>query len=297
MRTLGAVNLVEALTASAARMRARAALTEAGAEMSYHALDKGSARVAALLRGRGVRPGDRVGVMLPNVVQFATVYYGIARAGAIAATIDVSLGEGELADVLRDSEAVLLFAWGSGAEAAEAAARTGRADCLFVAPGEFERVLAGVAPDYRLCERAAGDAAILAYGQAPDRAIRHEQISHADALSDAEAVAGTYALDQHDVALGALPLSEYLGQTLGLNVAIFAGARVSLMARFAPARALSLIDRDGVTFLPASPAMYASLLDDGGRLSPAVAGLKVCVAADAPGSIMRAQQRPSANFA
>ena len=51
-------------------------------QLSYAELDEARARVAGLLRAKGVRPGDRVGVMLPNVPYFAVVYYGILRAAA-----------------------------------------------------------------------------------------------------------------------------------------------------------------------------------------------------------------------
>ena len=43
-------------------------------------LEEGSARIAGFLRSRGVEPGDRVGIMLPNVPYFPVVYYGILRA-------------------------------------------------------------------------------------------------------------------------------------------------------------------------------------------------------------------------
>ena len=49
--------------------------------LTYAQLDDTTARVAGLLRERGVRPGDRVGVMLPNVPEFAFAYYGVLRAG------------------------------------------------------------------------------------------------------------------------------------------------------------------------------------------------------------------------
>ena len=49
--------------------------------LTYAELDDLSARAAGWLRERGLRPGDPVGIMLPNVPQFAVVYYGVLRAG------------------------------------------------------------------------------------------------------------------------------------------------------------------------------------------------------------------------
>ena len=50
---------------------------------TYEELDERSAQVAGLLAGHGVEPGDRVGLLLPNVPQFPMLYYGVLRAGAV----------------------------------------------------------------------------------------------------------------------------------------------------------------------------------------------------------------------
>ena len=39
--------------------------------------------MAGLLTERGVRAGDRVAIVLPNIAEFAAVYYGVLRAGAV----------------------------------------------------------------------------------------------------------------------------------------------------------------------------------------------------------------------
>jgi long-chain acyl-CoA synthetase len=46
--------------------------------------------MAGLLAARGVEPGDRVGIMLPNVPYFAVVYYGILRAGGVVVPMNVA---------------------------------------------------------------------------------------------------------------------------------------------------------------------------------------------------------------
>ncbi len=75
------MNLAQILTDSAARDPEHVALKLDDAELSYGRLDEGSARVAGLLRDKGLTRGDRVGIMLPNVPYFAVCYYGVLRAG------------------------------------------------------------------------------------------------------------------------------------------------------------------------------------------------------------------------
>ncbi len=101
------------------------------AELTYAMLDDGSARIARLLRSKGVAPGDRVGLMLPNVPYFPVVYYGILRAGAVVVPMNVLLKEREVRFYLEDPGAKLVFAWYDFAEAAEpgAAGRRARSAC------------------------------------------------------------------------------------------------------------------------------------------------------------------------
>jgi long-chain acyl-CoA synthetase len=75
----------------------RVALRLEQQETTYRELDDQSARVAGLLGAAGVRPGDRVAIMLPNVPEFAVVYYGILRAGGIVVPMNPLLKAREVA--------------------------------------------------------------------------------------------------------------------------------------------------------------------------------------------------------
>ena len=60
---------------------------------------------------RACEPGDRVGVMLPNVPEFPVAYYGVLRAGGIVVPMNVLLKRREIAYYLEDSGAKVLLAW------------------------------------------------------------------------------------------------------------------------------------------------------------------------------------------
>src|SRR5262249_35656384 len=68
-------NLASLLTDTAARQGDHPAVKLDDVTLSYAMLDEGSARVATFLFEQGFRPGDRVGIMLPNVPHFPLVYY------------------------------------------------------------------------------------------------------------------------------------------------------------------------------------------------------------------------------
>src|SRR3954451_8915555 len=112
-------NLASLLTETAQRHADRPALKLDDATMSYAALDEATARVAGLLRERGIGAGDRVGVMLPNVPHFAIVYYGVLRAGGVVVPMNVLLKGREVKFYLEEPRAKALFAGPSCAAAAE----------------------------------------------------------------------------------------------------------------------------------------------------------------------------------
>ncbi|GAA5067349.1 acyl-CoA synthetase (AMP-forming)/AMP-acid ligase II [Thermocatellispora tengchongensis] len=66
-----------------------------------------SARLARALAARGVRPGERVAIMMENVAGWPLSWFGIMLAGAITVPVNVRYREADLAHVLRDSGAVL----------------------------------------------------------------------------------------------------------------------------------------------------------------------------------------------
>ena len=96
-------NLATILTESAERNGDGTALKLDDAELSYSMLDGASTHVVGLLREKGFEPGDRVGIMLPNVPYFAVVYYGVLRAGGVVVPMNVLLKGREVEFYLEDS--------------------------------------------------------------------------------------------------------------------------------------------------------------------------------------------------
>src|SRR6478735_6396626 len=132
------MNLALNLTHSAALRPDRPALICGETQISYAELDAASAGVAARLRGLGLRDGDAVGLMLPNVPEFAIAYYGILRAGGVVVPMNVLLKQREIAFYLTDPAARFFFAWHECADAARVGAEAAAAECIVVEPGALD---------------------------------------------------------------------------------------------------------------------------------------------------------------
>ncbi|HKG67091.1 MAG TPA: long-chain fatty acid--CoA ligase [Solirubrobacteraceae bacterium] len=283
-------NLAGILTETAAEHGDRPALKLDDAVVTYSQLDDSSARVAALLRDKGIEPGDRVGIMLPNVPYFGVIYYGVLRAGGVVVPMNPLLKGREVKFYVEDPGAKLLFAWGDFEEAAAKGAEEGGAELILVKPGEFEQLVAGYEPDTEVAERADDDTAVLLYTSGTTGAPKGAELTHANLRNNCELAARTLAqASEEDVLLGALPLFHSFGQTCGLNAAVSVGACLSMIPRFDPAKALEIIERDKVTIFQGVPTMYHAMLNSDAKETADVSCLRACMSGGAamPVEVMR----------
>src|ERR1035438_2608711 len=114
--------------------------------LSYIELREAAGRAASLLTSLGVMPGDRIGIMLPNVPAFPIAFFGALGAGAIVVPMNPMLKSREIAYYLRDSGARILLAWHTAtAEAAKGAADAG-ARVVEVDDPDLAGLITGLAP-------------------------------------------------------------------------------------------------------------------------------------------------------
>jgi long-chain acyl-CoA synthetase len=275
-------NLAGILTETAAEHGDRTAFKLDDIELSYAMLDEASARVAALLKEKGLEPGDRVGLMLPNVPYFPAVYYGILRAGGVVVPMNVLLKEREVNFYLGDSGAKILFAWHDFAADAEAGAADAGAECILVKPGEFEQLLVAQEPDRELADRSGEDTAVILYTSGTTGKPKGAELTHDNLYRNCSMTSVTLGAFSHeDVLLGALPLFHSFGQTCTMNSAVSVGATVTMIPRFDPDKALEMLSRDRVTVFMGVPTMYNAMLHAEGADAADASTLRLCMSGGA----------------
>ena len=207
-------NLAKILTTAAEKSPDDIAIKLDDTEVSYGMLDEGSARMAAVLKEKGVGEGDRVGVMLPNVPYFPIAYYGVLRIGGVVVPMNPLLKGREVGFYLEDPEAKLLIAWGDFEEAAAKGAESAGIECTLVKPGEFEKLLADAEPDHDVADRDGEDTAVILYTSGTTGKPKGAELTHSNLLTNCT-VAGEELgeISDDDRLLGALPLFHSFGQT------------------------------------------------------------------------------------
>ena len=284
------MNLALNLARSAHTHADRVAVRLGEQETTYRDLDERSGRVAGLLAERGVVPGDPVGVMLPNIPDFAAVYYGVLRAGGVVVPMNPLLKSREIAYYLSDSGAKLIFAGGPAVSEVAAGAATAGARSVIV-DATFGELLMSAPRVDSVVARDGSDTAVILYTSGTTGTPKGAELTHDNLCRNADVVVRTLLqLTADDVIFGGLPLFHSFGQTCTLNAAIAAGACLTLLPRFDPTQALQILATHRATVFAAVPTMYGALLAVPARNNYDVSALRVCMSGGAalPVEVLRA---------
>ncbi|MFE7420951.1 long-chain fatty acid--CoA ligase [Rhodococcus sp. NPDC057529] len=253
------------------------AVVDGDIRLTYRDLWDRARRVAAALHEQGVRPGDRVALMIGNVSEFPVVYFGILTAGAVVVPVHLLLTAAEVAYVLRDSEAKLIVCHGQTTEVAIRAA-----DEAHVAVAASGALSEGTTTAANYVSRSAEDPAVVFYTSGTTGAPKGAVLTHLNMVLNAT----VSALDANDVrksdiVLGCLPLFHAFGQTATMNAAFRVGATIVLLPRFSGDAAVEMMVREGVDVFHGVPTMYIALLDAARAADCALPSLRTCISGGA----------------
>jgi acyl-CoA synthetase (AMP-forming)/AMP-acid ligase II len=259
--------------AAAARTPDAPALIEGNGEhgrtLSYAALVAEIDRYAALLRGRGVRPGDRVLLVSENCGAQVALIFAASTVGAWIVNLNPRLSAPEIDAIqLHCGARLALYTAAVSPEAAAHAARAGaQADGeLMIGPLNEACEPEAIGGDPAAGDPAAGDTvAGLVYTTGTTGQPKGVMLSHRNLLFVAAVSSRLRGLAPQDRAWGVLPISHVYGLTSVLLGTLSAGACLQLAPRFTPEAMLRAIRDDGLTIVQGVPAMYARLLELAGN--------------------------------
>ncbi len=286
-----------------------------GRVYSYADTLDGANRVAAGLKALGYRPGDRIGLFLPNVPHYVAAYYGILKIGAIVVNFSPLYTPAELAHQVADSGTRLLFTISASAllptalkvledSALERLVVGSVAGALppakslfyrlfsqkdFAKPPNDARITAfstliandGIYPPPPIDPLA--DVALIQYTGGTTGSPKGAMLTHQNLSANARQVA---AIDpepgREDRILGVLPLFHVFANTCVLNRTVASGGCIVMLPRFNAGQALAAITRTKATSLPGVPTMYQALLDHPKITKTDFSCLRVCISGGAP---------------
>lgn len=258
------MNLANDLRNSARNNPGSIALIYEGEQTSYGQLDQDADRVAAGLYKMGVRKGDRVAFALANRPVFASLHYGILRAGAVSVPLNTSLKASELRPYL---SSVAPRAIVSGEDSVNEIMSAGP----FLAPvfvvgkhstaRPFHEVLASGGPVPEV-QTDLQDLAVIAYTSGTSGFPKGAMLSHGNLSENMDQMlqVPVAKTEPDDIVLGVLPMFHIYALNVILGLSIRQGATVLLQDRFDPAGSLGAVTQHKATILVGAPPMFISWL-------------------------------------
>jgi fatty-acyl-CoA synthase len=268
------------------------AFIEEGRAVTYAEFDRLCDRAAAWLAAQGVKPGDMAAVWLVNRLDWLVLYFGLTRLGASLMTINTRYRAHEVAYILEQSRATMLFLELNFrkidfpailADIDPAAARHLRRVAVVNADGEAcpDALLGHPTVPFRLGDLPDGGSPVLGSADALSilfttsgttsgpKLVMHSQRNVA---AHGQRVARAYGLtDVNARLLAALPFGGVFGFSAAMG-AFAAGCPVVLMDTFDGPRAAELIRHHEITHVFGSDEMFRRILeqDAGDRPFPSV---------------------------
>lgn len=290
----GSGNFAAFLPEVAARFGAKPGVIAADRTLTYADLDAETTRLAAGLAAAGVRPGERVGLMLGNAARFPLAFFALLKAGASAVPLDVTFKAREAAGLLDQLEAAALIVEAASAREGAAAAAHCRAACRLLSLGLAGQAEAAWAPALEVLAPAAvlpaaphpvaADAtALICYTSGSTGRPKGIEITHANLwAANRSWLEEVLVLTPADIAVTPLPLAHSYGLNGSLNAPLMAGATVVALPRFDAAAVVEAIRAHRATAFFGVATMYRRLLELPGDLRCPSLQMGVSGAADMP---------------
>jgi long-chain acyl-CoA synthetase len=265
----------------------RLALVEGERCVSYSELDAAIRRMADVLAGEGVRPGDRLMLVCENCCAAVIAYFAATRIEAWPVIVNARLSDREVDDIRDHSGARrVLYTPDVSPRAKAHAARHGALslDCT-----PYGRLAIGPLNDSCEPEPIRPDItrqpAALIYTSGTTGRPKGVMLSHGNLMFVARESSDIRKFSSADHVFAVLPMSHILCLTGVLISGLLSGAQIHLAPRFDPAAVLKSIANDDVTVLIGTPGMYALLCEYAARNGPvsvARPALRLISAAGAP---------------
>ena len=287
------ITLGHVLAQTASKFPAHTALLFYGKKISYAGLDALANRFARALTGLGVKKGDRVALMLPNIPQMVIAYYGALRTGAVVVTTNPLYHEHELEVQLKDSGAETLVAVDMfypvisrvlPKTGVKRLILCGIKDYLPFPKNLLYPIKAMVEKQWVSVKRlppiydfvglmkdepggefetpvAPGDTALLQYTGGTTGVPKGAVLTHRNLVVNAVQCRAWLSVRNEGAerVLAAIPFFHVYGMTTAMNLGVLIGAELILIPKFHTKEVLELIHAHRPTIFPGIQAMYLAI--------------------------------------
>ncbi|MGD8846588.1 MAG: long-chain fatty acid--CoA ligase [Desulfobacteraceae bacterium] len=303
------------LKSSCEQFPGKMALNFQGYETSFQELSDMVDRFATCLHKFGVRKGDAVAILLPNMIPCVAAYYAILRIGAIAVMNNPLYSDRELEHQFSDSGAKVLITLDLlGNRMIDLRPKTQIKQIIYTSIGDYlpfpknllfplvakrKKLAAKVKPANDLyrwkpllaqtqpapvnVELSFEDVAMYQYTGGTTGVSKGVMLTHANLSRQVQQLAAWFpGFGSGEIMLGALPFFHVFGMTTSMNLAIYFGWGNVLVPKPQAPQLLEAITKYKTSFAPLVPTMYIGILQHPDIEKVDLTSIKGCFSGSAP---------------
>jgi 4-coumarate--CoA ligase len=219
-------------------------------------------RFAGGLAARGFGKGDTLGLMAPNVPEYAIVFHGVAVAGGTVTTINPTYGAEEVRFQLLDAGASMLVTIGMFADTAKAAVEGTKVEEVLTLDGaEGTGNAMGLLgePIDQVAVDVHDDVVVLPYSSGTTGLPKGVMLTHHNLVANMCQTQPLFKLRDDEVVLSFLPFFHIYGMQVLMNLGLSFGGTIVTMPRFDLQQALELVQQYKITRFFAVPPVILAL--------------------------------------
>ncbi len=257
--TYQGLTVMDGVRSAAARTPDKAAVTAGARELNYRSLVDRSHRVANGLRdGLGLPSGTHIALLAPNCLEYVELVCGVAAAGCAVVTVSPRSPSAEVASVINDSEARVLFVHPDLEETARAASLDTVETVLVLGP-EYETWLSRAHASRPAVVVEEWDTMVVHYTSGTTGDPKGVLVSHRSRVINYFAMASEYGCyGPDDRALAISPLYHGAGLSFAL-APLFFGGTTTILQKFDPEKVLAELECSAATNVFMVPTHFNAL--------------------------------------
>ena len=236
---------------------------QGGPSLTYLQVSEEVERVAGLFTAHGLERGRAVSIVLPNGLEFMTLFLAVTRAGAIAAPLNSAYSLDEFMFFMEDASSQLAILPPGPHAGRDAAERLGIPTLDASLDGPVLRLRSGKGElmATRAPEAPRGeDVALFLHTSGTTSRPKGVPLTHSNLVASLRNISGTYGLSPEDIAMVVMPLFHVHG-LLGVALStFFTGGSIVVPDRFSASAFWPVQEQTAATWYSAVPTIHQVLL-------------------------------------
>lgn len=286
------MNLAQVLLSTAEKFREKTAIVFEDKAYTFHDIDLGIRRSAAMLNALGVKPGDRVAIQVPKSMDFIFLHLANISNGGITLPLNTGYKSDEIKYFIEDSQSSLYITDEKNyLKRKRIIESLPDLLCMVIdaTPNgtlNYPAELAKVAdhPRGTIFPSQSDDVAIICYTSGTTGLPKGAMNTHANLIENMLSLKTAWQWRQNDVLLHVLPLFHVHGLVVALHGALNAGSTMIMHEKFDPKRVWKTIEDAKCSMFMGVPTMYYRLLREWETLTskPNTQSMRVFISGSAP---------------